>query len=440
MRLSDLSIPKGMTRRHFMQHLTTTSLALPAMAWFQSLTAAERSGKKTNKSCILLWMSGGPSQLDTWDPKPDSPKGNGGLFKGIDTAISGIQISEGLPLMAQQMKHVSLIRSMDTKEGNHDRGRYLMHTGYIPNPTVIHPSFGSSCSYVLGPKMGDFPLPHFISISEPSMGSGFLGMAHSPFVVQNPGSPIANLRPSKDVTGARFDRRLKTLEMVEQNFISQKRGQFAEDHQEVYHKTVRMMNSKYTKAFNIEDEPAKVRERYGKTAFGNGCLMARRLVEAGVTFVEVGLGGWDTHAAAQAALAGRGAGMMGRGGPGLLPTLDQGMSALIEDLAQHGLLENTVVAWMGEFGRTPRINQNAGRDHWPQSWSVVLGGGGIKGGQAIGKTDADGVEILDQPIHTMDVIATMAKAMGIPLDTTFTTPNGRPIPVVRDGEPIKGLI
>lgn len=423
-----LIVPSGMSRRHFLGHMATTALALPAAQFFGSLEANAQTLKRNNKRCILLWMSGGPSHMDTWDLKPDSEK-NGGPFKPIETSAPGVMISEHLPNVAKQMKHLSIIRSLDSKEGNHDRGTYMMHTGYAPNPTVIHPSFGSYCSFELGEKLQNFDLPHFISINTPSQGAGFLGMSHSPFMVQNPNAPIANLKPPAGVDGMRQERRLRMLSQVENNFLAQKRGQAATDHKSVYLKTVKMMNSQYTRAFKVDDEPAAVREAYGKGSFGSGCLMARKLVEAGVTFVEVALGGWDTHANAFETLSTR-----------LLPELDKAMGALVADLYQRGLLENTMVVWMGEFGRTPRINQNAGRDHWPKSWSIVMGGGGLKGGQVVGATDKDGVDIVDKPVGVMDVIATMTKAMGIPLNTQYTTPLGRPMKIVDGGKPVSELI
>jgi hypothetical protein len=423
-----LIVPDGMSRRHFMGHLASTTLALPAMQFFGALQANAQQVRKKNKSCILLWMQGGPSHMDTWNLKPDSEK-NGGPFKPIGTAASGVSISEHLPNVAKQMRHLSIIRSLDSKEGNHDRGTYMMHTGWSPNPTVVHPSFGSICSYELGERLEHFDLPHIISINSPGMGAGFLGMAHAPFVVQNPNAPIANLEPPKGVDQARMARRVQMLGLVEDNFVRQRRGEASKDHQAVYAKTLRMMNSRYTQAFNLKDEPPAVRENYGKGSFGSGCLMARRLVELGVTFVEVSLGGWDTHANAFDTLSTR-----------LLPELDKGMSALVADLAQRGLLENTMVVWMGEFGRTPRINQNAGRDHWPRSWSIVMGGGGIQGGQTVGDTDKDGIDIVDRPVGVMDVIATMTKTMGIDLATQYTTPRGRPMKVVDGGAPIKELV
>ncbi len=422
-------IPSGMTRRHFLGHLATSSaLAVPAMQFMQALSAHAGTVRKQNKSCILLWMAGGPSHMDTWNLKPESAR-NGGEFKPIATAAGpGVEIREHLPLMARQMKHLSIIRALNSKEGNHERGTYLMHTGYVPNPTIVHPSFGSVCAYELGEKVA-IDLPHFISINSPALGAGFLGMANAPFVVQNPSAPIANLQPPNGVDLYRMQRRVQMLGMVEDNFLAQQRGNAPVDHKAVYAKTLRMMNSKYTKALKLDDVPPPIRERYGKNSFGQGCLMARRLVEMGVTFVEVALGGWDNHKDIFNLLSRK-----------LLPQLDQGMSALVEDLARSGLLDSTLIVWMGEFGRTPRINQNAGRDHWPQCWSVVAGGAGIKGGQVVGATDKDGLEIVDREVGVMDLVATMTRAMGIDLDTQYTTPLGRPYKIVDAGRPIKELI
>jgi Protein of unknown function (DUF1501) len=423
-----LIVPGGMSRRHFLGHLAATALAAPAAQFFGTLEAHAQQVRRAGKKCILLWMSGGPSHLDTWDLKPESER-NGGPFKPIATSAPGVQISEHLPGVAKQMKHLSIIRSLDSKEGNHDRGTYMMHTGYAPNPTIVHPSFGSICSVEVGQKLASFDLPHFIAVNTPSLGAGFLGMAHSPFMVQNPNAPIANLQPPAGVDLERQGRRLSLLGQVEKGFISQRRGPAAVDHQAVYAKTVRMMNSRYTRAFRLGDEDPRVRDAYGRGSFGSGCLMARKLVEAGVTFVEVALGGWDTHANAFETLSQR-----------LLPDLDKAMGALVADLAQSGLLESTMIVWMGEFGRTPRINQNAGRDHWPRGWSIVMGGGGIKGGLVVGATDKDGVDVTDRPVGVMDVIATMTRVMGIDLATQYTTPRGRPYKVVDGGKPIAELI
>jgi hypothetical protein len=423
-----LSTPGGMSRRHFLGHLRTTALALPAAQFFGSLRANAATLRKQNKSCIVLWMGGGPSQLDTWDLKPESD--NGGQFRPIATAAPGVMISQHLPAVAKQMKHLSIIRSLDSKEGNHDRGTYMMHTGYQPNPTVVHAGFGSICSYELGAKLENFDLPHCIAINTPGQGAGFLGMSHAPFVVQDPNAPIANLQPPKEVDDLRMERRMRMLSLVENRFADEKRGVGAVDHRAVYAKTFRMMNSQYTPALKLDTSTKEERDRYGRSSFGQGCLMARRLVEQGVTYVEVAMGGWDNHAGIFQALSRNN-----------LPQLDKGMGALVEDLARSGLLETTLVVWMGEFGRTPKINQNTGRDHWPRSWSIVMGGCGLKGGQVVGATDKDGIDIVDRPVSVQDMIATMAKAMGIDPATQYTTPRGRPIKVVDEGgKPIQELI
>jgi Protein of unknown function (DUF1501) len=427
--MTDAERPSAqMTRRHWLGHLASTALGIPAIQFFSNLEANAEQVRKSNRSVIVLWMGGGPSHLDIWDLKPESEK-NGGPFKPINTSVPGIQISEHMPNVAKQMKHLSILRSLDSKEGNHERGTYLMHTGFAPNPTVVHPGFGSYCAIEVGEKLENFDLPHCISINSPGVGAGFLGMSYAPFVVQNPNAPIANLRLPQGVEQGRIGRRLAMLEQVENQFISQRKAQSALDHRAVYRKTLRMMNSRYQDAFNLDSEPANVREAYGKGGFGSGCLMARRLVEQGVSYVEVALDGWDTHADNFNALSTR-----------LLPQLDKGMSSLIADLDRRGLLDTTTIVWMGEFGRTPRINENAGRDHWPRSWSVVVGGGGMKNGQVIGATDKDGIDIINRPIVVGDVIATMTKNMGIDVNTQFTTPRGRPMKIFEAGQPIKELV
>ncbi len=414
---TDSTVPAGMTRRHWLQHLAMTSLAIPAMQFTRTLEANASTLKKEGKSCILLWMSGGPATIDIWDLKPGAD--TGGEFSPIKTAAPGVEISEHMPNVASVMNHLAILRSMSTVEADHTRGTYKMHTGYVPNVTMQHPSLGAVSAYELGPKLQDFELPHFISVSSPGLGAGFLGMAHAPFVVQNPGSPIQNLTPPGGLAGFRMENRLALQKLMDEQFIKDGRGIAAKDHKEVYEKTVRMMNSKRLDAFKLDSEDKKTKERYGENNFGRGCLMARRLVETGVSFVEVGLGGWDTHNQTFTAHKTR-----------LQPELDKGMGSLVADLAERGLLEKTLIVWMGDFGRTPRINQDAGRDHWARSWSAVIGGCGIKGGQAIGKTNEDGTQVTERPLDAPDLMATCYKALGIPIDRQYTTPNGRPYWVV----------
>ena len=380
--------------------------------------------RKRDTACILLWMAGGPSQMETFDPKPGTA--NGGETKTIETAVPGVHIAQGWEPLAGSMKDIALIRSMTNKEGNHQRADYHLHTGYIPTATLKHPNIGAIAAAELGDPA--FDLPHMVAIGGPTAGAGFLGAAYEPFLVPNVQRPPDNVAARVD--DGRFQRRLGLLNRLEKVGFEQAGGaDRVRDHRALYTQTAKMVLSPRMKAFDLEQEPSAVRDAYGRTSFGQGCLLARRLVEQGVTYVEVAMGGWDTHADNFDALSNR-----------LLPQLDQGMAALTADLASRGLLDTTTIVWMGEFGRTPRINQNAGRDHWPRSWSVVMGGGGLKGGQVVGATDKDGVDVSDRPVGVMDLIATMTKSMGIGLDTQYTTPRGRPMKVVDGGKPITELI
>jgi len=267
-------------------------------------------------------------------------------------------------------------------------------------------------------------IPPFVSIGSPSEGPGFLGMAYAPFQVDANG----NVRDTQmSVPWQRMVDRLKLLEAVETRFINERRGSAAEEHAKVLAKTRDLLTSDQMQAFQVRSEPQEMQTKYGDTNFGRGCLMARRLVEVGVPFVEVDFGGWDLHQNCFTTLDSK------------LPELDQAFSALVDDLAQRGLLSSTVVLCMGEFGRTPRINGNAGRDHFARAWSAVLGGAAIQGGRAIGKTSADGTAVDTEPFSSEDLMATVCRALGISLDTTFTTPNGRPMKIANSGRVIGEL-
>jgi len=414
--------PAGMSRRHFLEHLAGASaLALPAINFTNALAANAKDMKQRHKSAILLYMGGGPSTIDIWDMKPGAP--TGGSFKPISTTGDG-QICEHLPLLAKQMKHLAIVRSMSTREADHTRGRYYMHTGYVPNPTVEHPGYGSVVSHELANQTGDLQIPPFVSVGGGSVGPGFLGMTYAPFVVDYNGDvKNANTYLKED----RLAQRMEMLASIEKGFIAQNRGEAAAEHAKVLEKTVSLFTSKQMGAFKLNSEPAKVRDAYGRTGFGNGCLMARRLIEEGVPFVEVDFGGWDMHNGIFAALERQ------------LGSMDKAMSALVEDLAERGMLDDTVVLWMGEFGRTPRINGTAGRDHWARSWSVVVGGSGIKGGSVIGATNEDGTEVTTDPYKSEDLMASVLKALGISLETTFTSKNNRPMKIANSGRVIKEL-
>jgi hypothetical protein len=410
-------------RRHFLSHLAAGASLIGAV---QSFTGALRAHaahlKSRHKAAILLWLGGGPSTIDMWDLKPGSD--TGGPFKPIPSS-GDLQICEHLPQVAKVMHHLAVVRSMSTREADHARGRYYLHTGYVPNPTVVHPSYGAVVSHELADEIKDLEIPPFIAIDGASEGAGFLGMAYAPFVVGSDGN-VRNLRmPGKQDEAWN---RLRMLQTIEKGFVSQRCGPAAADHAKILDKTLAMMTSRQMTAFRVAEESEAIRERYGAHPLGQGCLMARRLIEAGVPFVEVDFGGWDNHQDVFRTLQ-----------SDKLPKLDQALSALVEDLEQRGLLQDTVVFCMGEFGRTPRINANVGRDHWARAWSAVLGGSGLKGGIAVGQTNQDGTAVTSKPYSAPDLMATVLKALGISLDKTFTSNNGRPMKIAAGGQVIDEL-
>lgn len=409
----------GMGRRHFLEHLAWGSLAAGSGAAFvESLQLHAADVRKRQKACILLWLGGGAPTIDLWDLKPGTKVA--GEFKPISTA-GGFQISDQLPLLAKQGNRFSLVRSMSTREADHNRGRYYLHTSYVPNPSVIHPTFGSIVSKELGESRKDLEIPAFVAVSGGSEGPGFLGMTHAPFVVNADGS-IQNSNMG-GMDKPRLAQRLAMMDVIETNFIKSKRGGSPQAHRDVYQKAVDLITTEQMSAFRVSDEPAALREKYGTTNFGRGCLLARRLVESGVPFVEVTMNGWDLHQNAFPQLKDR-----------MLPELDKGFAALLEDLADRGMSDDVVVVCMGEFGRTPRINQNSGRDHWAGSWSIALAGGGLKSGIAVGETDDEGMSIKSGKSYVPgDVWATVAGVLGIPLDRKYVSTNGRPIHVTNSG-------
>jgi hypothetical protein len=438
-----------MSRRHFLKHVAGCSLmALPAVQFLRTIQANAQEMRRNNKSLIILWMGGGPATIDIWDLKPGRP--TGGEFRPIDTNVPGIQISQHMPRTAQQMSHLAIIRSLTTTEGDHNRGRQLMHTAYTPNPAMQYPAIGSVVA-MEAPRLPNYQpgsLPAYIAVGGAAEGPGFLGMSYAPFTVQNPGTPPDNIRAPQGMGGTameqedRIQRRRRMFHALEDNFMHARaphldltnRNRFADasrSHSDVYNKGFSLVASSEGRVFELSGESAQTRDAYGagQSGFGRGCLLARRLVEAGVSAVEVDLGGWDTHQQNFNALRTR-----------LLPQMDQSMAALVADLVQRGRWENTVLLWMGEFGRTPRINQNAGRDHWARSWSVVVGGGAIRGGQVHGSTDADGTNVANNPVRVGDLFATVYRALGIDPTTQVRDPIGRPFSISgENGRPIQAL-
>ena len=420
------STGRGMDRRGFLSLAAKTAVGLSVFSRMPEAFAggsAVASGKL--RSIIVLYMAGGASQFETFDPKPG--KATGGQFRGIKTSIPGVQFSELLPGLAKEAKDLSVLRAMSTKEGNHRRAAYLMRTGYSPAGPVQHPSLGALIARYRG--KADFPLPSFVSINGASVGGGFLGVEYSPFVVQNPGKPVANLKKPGSVDRGRFKRRWKLLEAVEKRFAEGRRDDLVEGHRKVYEQAERFMHSKQAVAFDIQQEPDKLRAAYGQNAFGQGCLMARRLVETGVPFVEVTLGGWDTHRDnfnKTKELCGR---------------LDPGFSTLVRDLRDRKLLDSTLIVWTGDFGRTPRINGNDGRDHFPRAWTTLLAGGGVGKGVVVGQTGPSGGDPKGRVVKAADLFTTIGQLAGLDGSVENISKAGRPIRVLdKDGSPIKEIL
>jgi len=372
---------------------------------------------------IVLWLAGGPSTLDLWDPKPGRP--NAGPVNAIDTAVQNIQISEYLPRTAKRMKDFAIVRSMKTTQADHDRGNYLLHTGYDPNPTVRHPGFGAICSSEIG--KADLDIPSYICLGGTAPRAGILGVAHDPFVISNPRDPLAYIREAGGVDEKRGEERAKLLEKREEEYAA-KDDEAARTRREILKRARRLMKSPLLESFDLGKEKPELRAEYGNTPFGDACLLARRLTETGVSYVEVVIGGWDTHQNNFQSVH------------NLCNTLDPAMAALFKDLNDRGRADKTLVLCMGEFGRTPRINEFNGRDHYARAWSVALGGGGIVGGKVIGATDEDGEEVAEKPVSAQDLLHTCCVALGIdPLKENYSA-EGRPIKIVKDGTAVKELL
>lgn len=437
-------------RREFARLAALGAFGLSASRWLPALAAQAAANPERKRACILLWMSGGPTQTDTFDMKPEHA--NGGKFKPIETSIPGISISEHLPKLAKMMEHVVPIRSVTSKEGDHSRATYNVRTGYKSEGPVNYPTLGSFLSKELANPNSE--LPDYVSVgpykflSPAAYSPGFLGPKHAALVVGNQNGPapgryddtslrVRNLDLPAGVDLEQADARLNLLSGLETDFAATRPGVVAESHRSAYAQAVKMMRSSAINAFKLEDEVDALRDAYGRNQFGQGCLLARRLVERGVPFVEVALNGvagnqalgWDTHTNNFDSVQ------------KLCEVLDPGWATLLTDLKDRGLLDTTLVVWMGEFGRTPKINNNGGRDHFPAAWTTVLGGGGIKGGQVLGRTSADGEKVEERPVSIPDIIATICTAVGVdPLEQNISNV-GRPIRLADpEGKPIAEIL
>jgi uncharacterized protein (DUF1501 family) len=435
----------GLARRDFL-HLGTVGLfgmglTLPGLLQRQTLAAAQ--GRAKDVSLIFLFLHGGLSTMDSWDLKPEAPAEFRGEFKPIATNVPGIQIGELLPHTARQMDRFSLIRSFRHHNSDHGPADHYMLTGYFPqagfNPSLKpnnqKPAHGSIVARKLGPRG---PVPPYVCLPKmhPSCGPAYLGAAAAPFVIDaDPNAPdfsVPDIVPPPALSTARLERRKELLAHIDRfqrsaeahaNPSAQAVGVFQ-------HKAFALMTSPAAKrAFDIHAEPEKLRDQYGRTSLGQSCLMARRLVEAGVRCVTIDHSNWDTHDNNFAVLK-----------RDLLPALDAALSTLFRDLADRGLLASTLVVVTGEFGRTPRINKNAGRDHWGPAFTVALGGGGIQGGRVVGKTDARAERPASDPYGPEDLSATMYHLLGIDPEDEFYTPEGRPVKIANNGRLIQELL
>lgn len=440
-----------LSRRDLFKLSAAGVIGFSMSGWFEALAQQTANDRNRRKSCILLWMNGGPSQMDTFDCKPGHA--NGGNVREVQTSVPGVRISEFLPRVATNMQDMALIRSMRTGEGDHGRAQYFVRSGYVPQGPVQFPMLGSLISKELGTD--ESTLPNFVSIaphrllSPEAWAAGFLGPRYAPLVVgaQGAGGPnpnqsyeadlrVLDLAAPRDVSSEELGARIGLLEEMERDFVARHSSVSPQSHQTAYSRAVRLMRSEARSAFDLDAEPARIRDAYGRNLFGQGCLMARRLVERGVPFVEVSLSpvngnvlGWDTHDNNHERVR------------GLCELLDPAWATLMEDLRSRGMLDSTLIVWLGEFGRTPRINPQGGRDHFPNAWSTVLCGGGIRGGQAYGRTSPDGTTVeCDRPTSVPDFIATVCHTLGLDASRQNLSNTGRPIRMADVGaRPIEAI-
>ncbi len=431
------------SRRQALRALGATALGCTASGWMPAL-AREIAENSPRRHFVLLWMTGGPSQIDTFDLKHSHA--NGGQFKEIETSVPGLKISEHLPKLATMADRLAVVRSLSTKEGDHARATFLMRTGHRPGEPVRYPPISALLSKELGSSEAE--IPNYVTIGPQvpfnplAFGPGFLGPRFAPLAVEersagpqpNGSQALVELGVADLRGAAQTADRIGLWRELQDGFLTSHRSASPLAHDTVYQRAMRMMQGEVAKAFDLSAEPAATRESYGRGGFGQACLMARRLIEAGVPCIEISLGSfgnnqvaWDTHQNNFQAVR------------SLSQLLDTGWSRLMSELNERGLLTATTILWMGEFGRTPVINQNAGRDHYPAAWTAVLAGGGIRGGQAFGRTSDDGMTVEDGKVDVGDLLATVCRAVGVDPSTQNTAEMGRPIRIA-EGTPIDAVL
>jgi uncharacterized protein (DUF1501 family) len=426
----------GVTRRDLLQvgALGAMGLGLADFLRISQAQAAETGRGATDRSVILLWLSGGPSHIDTFDPKPEAPSEIRGDFLAIPTNVAGVQLCEHLPRLARKMDQMAVVRSVTHNLASHAPGSLFMQTGNRPLASLRYPNYGS---VVARERVAAPGLPPFVTVPEggqDTADAGYLGIAYNTYAVgADPNKADFSVR-SLTLPGGMTEARLASRQALAADLDTAfrelpRKPDLIQGMDTFYQQAYEIIRSPKTRqAFDLKAEQGSIRDAYGRTTFGQGCLLARRLVEAGVRFVQVVYTGWDTHAQNFQRLK-----------DVLLPGLDQGMASLLGDLKDRGLDRNTVVLCAGEFGRTPKVNGSAGRDHWSQGMSVVFAGAGVRGGQVIGSTTPGGEEPADEKVVPEDVAATLYTLLGINPQKEYLTPSGRPVAIVRDGSPIEKL-
>jgi hypothetical protein len=408
-----------------------TALGVSIMPWMtEHLALGVEPGagvrrRPTARNCIYLYMGGGMSHIDTFDPKPGTE--TGGPTKAIATTADGIQISEYLPLLAKQMDKAVLIRGMTSTQGAHEQAQYLMHTSFTQRGTIRHPAMGAWQSYFVGRGHPTLPTSVTIGGGGRHPGSGFLESKYAPLPLGSSKSGLQHSSLAKGVTEQQMERRLGMMEQLNAQFEKEFNVKEVRGYKDLYKEAVQLMKSKDLAAFDVSQEPEAIQAMYGSDEFGQGCLLARRLVEHDVRFVEVNLGGWDTHDDNFDRVEAR------------AEILDQGIAALLADLESRGLLDETLVVLSTDFGRSPKINGNNGRDHYPKAFSCLLAGGGLKGGQVHGATSAAGTDVESGKVQVPDFNATIGYALGLPLDEVVLSPQGRPFTFADKGRPLTAL-
>ena len=422
--LSDLS------RRQFAARAASTALGVGLLPVDRLFAVGEGASKARNpnakaKNVIYLYMSGGMSHLDTFDPKPGSEVM--GATTTLATKVDDYHVGSGLRRTAELMDRFAVINSMYSTQGAHEQGNYYMHTSYTLRGTIRHPAMGAWLLKYQG--KGNPMLPGNVVIGDGSRhpGAGFFESKFSPLMINNPEQGLQNSVRKESVSETAFNRRLDMARHLDAPFHEAFPQKNVRAYRDLYDEALSLMKSEDLKAFDIASEPAAVRERYGDGNFGQGCLLARRLVQHGVRFVEVSLGRWDTHVNNFVEV------------PERCDILDRGLSALVQDLEANGMLEETLIVLASEFGRTPKINGNEGRDHYPKAFTTLLAGGGVKGGTVYGKTDENGADVVENKVSIPDLNATIGYALGLPLDQVLYSPGKRPFTVADKGQPITAL-